>query len=160
MNKRCKSVSEQFGRKSYSVDLTRKGFSFGLGERSSGLSLQGRNTPSPLIYRPSVYESPYKGVTIKGFSSDMKIIKRLQNRPGPGTYDPYEPFGTAAPKYSIKARLVYNNNFVTPAPNAYFPEYKKILKNTPIFTIPNGIRSKDIKIKKQVNPGPGAYNLH
>lgn len=86
MRNRQKSVSMQ-----YSVDLTMKGFSFGIGPRSSLLSLQGRDSPSPFKYKPTFSESPYKGVKLKGYSSDLHIIKRLQNLPGPGSYSPYEP---------------------------------------------------------------------
>ena len=152
MKKRNSSVSTSIGPKasSYSVDLSMRGVSFGIGPRSSILSEKGRDSPSPLNYRPTYIESPYKGVI---------IIKRLQNRPGPGSYNPYEPLGSNAPKITIKSRL--QNKFIrnTPAPNCYSPEFQKVLRNSPIYSIPTGIRSKEIREKQQLTPGPGAYSL-
>ena len=143
----------------YSVDLTMRGFSFGIGGRSSVLSLQGRDTPSPFKYKPILSESPYKGVKLKGYSSDVHIIKRLKSLPGPGSYNPYEPLGSDAPKISIKSRFIRGVSNCFPAPNSYLPDYKKVLRNDPIYTISKSIRSKEIKHKIQVNPGPGTYNL-
>ena len=161
MKKRNSSVSTSIGPKasSYSVDLSMRGVSFGIGPRSSILSEKGRDSPSPLNYRPTYIESPYKGVRLKGYSSDLNIIKRLQNRPGPGSYNPYEPLGANAPKITIKSRL--QNKFIrnTPAPNCYSPEFQKVLRNSPIYSIPTGIRSKEIREKQQLTPGPGAYSL-
>jgi Sperm-tail PG-rich repeat len=161
MNKRHKSISANIdkNRKSNSVNLTIRGFSFGAGQRSDGLSLRGRDSPSPHKYNPVVVESPYKGVKLKGYSSDLNIVKRLQNLPGPGSYNPYEPLGANVPKITIKPRLEYYTKPSTPAPNAYFPEYNNFLKSSPNYSIPSAIRSKDIKNKQEVNPGPGAYNL-
>jgi hypothetical protein len=161
MQGRSNSLSKKSSssRPQYSVDLSMRGFSFGLGSRSKLLSAQGRDSPSPFQYVPVFNESPYKGPRLKGYSSDERIIKRLKSLPGPGSYNPYEPLGSAAPKYTIKSRLRNYHKSNTPGPNAYFPDHRKVLRNSPIYSMPSGKHHKDIKEKEPGNPGPGAYNL-
>jgi hypothetical protein len=156
MKKQGKSLSNGLN-KAYSVDLSLKGTSFGLGQRSSVLSERGKDSPSPLKYFPSKTESPYKGASLKGFHNDVKIVQRLQSLPGPGSYNPYEPLGVSAVKYSIKSRIQSKVHFSTPAPDAYFPKISTVLRKNPIYSVPLGIRSKAIRDKTQVNPGPGSY---
>jgi hypothetical protein len=159
MRKQRKSHSNALNRIGYSVDLSLKGTSFGLGKRSSVLSERGKDSPSPLKYYPSKTDSPYKGVSLKGICSDVKIVQRLQSLPGPGSYDPYEPLGVSAVKYTMKPRIPLNPVSCTPAPSSYFPKHHTVLRNNPIYSIPSGIRSKSIHEKVPVNPGPGSYDL-
>ena len=158
MKKRNKSFTER-PYKLYPVNLSLRGSSFGIGSRSSLLSLNGKDAPSPLKYYPQFVESSYKGVSLKGYSSDLNIIKRLQNLPGPGSYSPYDQIGDSAPKFSLKPKNSYFKKVLSPAPNAYNPDYKVIQKNTPKYTMPLSIRYKATKDKVSVTPGPGAYKL-
>ena len=85
--------------------------------------------------------------------------------PGPSSYNPYKPFGSYGPSYSMSFRYgnVMNQSKFTPGPGAYKyecinPEGKYSngkLCNSPTskFSI-----NQRFKYKKDSSPGPGSYN--
>ena len=139
----------------------RRGFTFGLGQRSPVLNAKGRSSPPPGTYNiSSIFDKNSNGPLLRGLANDQHSIRRVSNLPGPGSYDPYLPLGENAPKYSIKPRLNISLRSKSPGPSNYYPNFRAT-QTTRFAGIGFGIgeKQRNLKYRKEGNPGPGSYEI-
>jgi hypothetical protein len=140
----------------------RKGYTFGQSQRSRVLNLKGRNSPPPGTYNISstIGDIP-RGPLLRGMANIQFSLQRVSNLPGPGYYNPYEPLGSNAPKYSMKPRNDLRERSKSPGPSNYFPNFRTT-QTTKFSGIRFGNCDKDRTTsvpRKRDSPGPGSYEI-
>ena len=140
----------------------RKGFTFGLGQRSAVENVTGRGSPPPGTYNINSLIGDYlKGPLLRGNANVQFSLRRVANQPGPGYYDPYEPLGSNAPKYSMKPKNLLKQRSKSPGPSNYFPNFRTT-QNTQFAGIQFGFCDKErtkSSLRKRQSPGPGSYEI-
>lgn len=140
----------------------RKGFTFGQGQRSPVENQKGRNSPPPGSYDiNSTIGSYFKGPILRGLANSKYSLHRVSNLPGPGSYSPYEPLGSNAPKYSMKPRYNLMPRSKSPGPSNYYPNFRATQSNR-FSGIQFGNSEKHratSSSSKKNSPGPGSYEI-
>jgi len=152
-NKRSESPSRVYWR---------KGYTFGLGQRSPVENQKGRNSPPPGSYDiNSTIGSDLKGPILRGLANSKFSAQRVSNLPGPGSYSPYEPLGRNAPKYSIKSRFYLKPRSKSPGPSNYYPNFRATqLNRFSGIQFGNCEKHRTTSYSSKKNsPGPGSYEI-
>lgn len=140
----------------------RKGFTFGQGQRSPVENQRGRNSPPPGSYNiNSTIGNYFKGPMLRGLANIQFSLRRVSNLPGPGSYSPYEPLGSNAPKYSMKPRNDLKPRSKSPGPSNYYPNFRATQTNRFSgiqFGYCDKNRTSSFPCKKN-SPGPGSYEI-
>jgi hypothetical protein len=99
------------------------------------------DTPGPCMYLPKLESVKKKGVkwTITAHSRMEKSIERINDSPGPGSYEAFKYVNSSEkrgqPNTFIAGRYQEAETFVTPSPLEYQPSVDPVRKRGPKFSM-------------------------